>query len=57
MLGLGVGLFGQSAQNEARPRARDVGIEVGVLKPGPLNAITDAAGVKVGQTTIIRGDR
>jgi D-aminopeptidase len=46
-------LFGQT---EARPRARDIGIEVGVLSTGPLNAITDVAGVKVGQTTIIRGD-
>ncbi len=45
-----------SAQTEARPRARDIGIEVGVLPPGPLNAITDVAGVKVGQTTIIHGD-
>lgn len=44
------------AQTEMRPRARDIGIEVGVLPPGPLNAITDVAGVKVGQTTIIRGD-
>ncbi len=44
------------AQTEARPRVRDVGIEIGVLSPGPLNAITDVAGVKVGQTTIIRGD-
>jgi D-aminopeptidase len=31
-------------------------VEVGVLPPGPLNAITDVAGVKVGQTTLIRGD-
>jgi D-aminopeptidase len=46
-------LFGQA---EARPRARDIGIEVGVLPTGPLNAITDVAGVKVGQTMIIRGD-
>jgi D-aminopeptidase len=44
------------AQAEARPRVRDVGIEIGVVSPGPLNAITDVAGVKVGQTTIIRGD-
>lgn len=44
------------AQTEIRPRVRDVGIEIGVLSPGPLNAITDVAGVKVGQTTIIRGD-
>ena len=39
-----------------RPRARDIGIVVGVLPPGPLNAITDVAGVRVGHTTIARGD-
>jgi D-aminopeptidase len=43
-------------QTETRPRARDLGVEVGVLHAGPLNAITDVAGVKVGQTTLIRGD-
>jgi D-aminopeptidase len=42
------------AQNN-RPRARDLGIVVGILSPGPLNAITDVAGVSVGQTTVIRG--
>ncbi len=46
-------LFGQT---ETRPRVRDLGVQVGVLPPGPMNAITDVAGVKVGQTTIIRGD-
>jgi D-aminopeptidase len=45
-----------AAQNDSRPRARDLGIEIGVLPPGPLDAITDIAGVTVGQTTIIRGD-
>jgi D-aminopeptidase len=44
------------AQTESRPRVRDVGVRVGVLPTGPLNAITDVAGVKVGQTTLIRGD-
>jgi len=39
-----------------RPRAREAGVIVGVLKPGPLNAITDVAGVAVGQTTIVRGE-
>lgn len=39
-----------------RPRARDLGIVVGVLPPGALNAITDVAGVLVGQTTVVRGD-
>src|SRR5262249_55522679 len=41
---------------EPRPRARDLGINCGVLPTGQLNAITDVAGVRVGQTTIIRGD-
>ncbi len=38
-----------------RRRARDYGILTGILPPGPLNAITDVAGVKVGHTTIHRG--
>jgi D-aminopeptidase len=37
-------------------RARDLGIRIGVGTPGPLNAITDVAGVTVGQTTLVRGD-
>ncbi len=41
-------------QNIQRPRAREAGIIVGVLPPGPLNAITDVPGVMVGHTTIIR---
>jgi D-aminopeptidase len=48
-----------AAQNTApvsRPRASDLGLRVGVLPTGPLDAITDVAGVEVGQTTIIRGD-
>jgi D-aminopeptidase len=44
------------AQTSPRPRIRDLGIEVGILPPGPLNAITDVAGVRVGHTTLIRGD-
>jgi D-aminopeptidase len=44
------------AQQEDRPRARDLGIDVGVFQPGPLNAITDVAGVLVGQVTIREGD-
>ncbi|HMJ57903.1 MAG TPA: P1 family peptidase [Gemmatimonadales bacterium] len=39
-----------------RPRARDIGLVIGSLPPGPLNAITDVAGVRVGHTTIARGD-
>jgi D-aminopeptidase len=39
-----------------RPRAREVGLKVGILPPGPFNAITDVSGVKVGHTTIVRGE-
>ncbi len=39
-----------------RPRASDLGLKVGILPTGPLDAITDVAGVEVGQTTIVRGD-
>lgn len=38
-----------------RPRARDLGIVIGALPPGPLNAITDVAGVHVGHTTLVQG--
>ena len=44
------------AAGQARPRARDIGLEPGPLATGPLNAITDVAGVKVGQVTLVRGD-
>jgi D-aminopeptidase len=37
-------------------RARDLGIAIGTLPTGPLNAITDVAGVRVGHTTLISGD-
>ncbi len=39
-----------------RARARDLGIRIGRLTPGPWNAITDVPGVKVGHTTLISGD-
>ena len=45
-----------TAVTQSRPRARDLGITPGALEPGPLNAITDVAGVLVGQTTVISGD-
>jgi D-aminopeptidase len=38
------------------PRARDLGIRIGDLEPGPRNAITDVAGTKVGHTTIVERD-
>ncbi|MGZ5554997.1 MAG: DmpA family aminopeptidase [Candidatus Aminicenantales bacterium] len=50
---LAAGSAGQTSAE--RPRARELGLVVGVLPPGPLNAITDVAGVKVGQVTLIEG--
>jgi D-aminopeptidase len=44
------------AQPAGRPRARDLGIALGSLPTGPLNAITDVAGVRVGHVTLRRGD-
>lgn len=48
-------VFGVAAAQE-RPRARDVGLVVGVFPTGQLNTITDVDGVKVGHSTIIEGD-
>src|SRR5215218_7632313 len=45
-----------SVQTQNRPRARELGITVGILPTGTLNAITDVQGVMVGHTTLIRGD-
>lgn len=53
LLGLGAMAFGA----ELRPRARELGLKPGVLEPGPLNAITDVAGVRVGHVTLIEGER
>ena len=40
----------------SRPRARELGVVLGTLPPGPLNAITDVPGVRVGHATIVSGD-
>jgi D-aminopeptidase len=45
-----------SQTSSNRPRAREAGVVVGTLASGPLNAITDVAGVRVGHTTVIEGD-
>ena len=42
---------------DEKPRARDLGIEPGVLSPGVFNAITDVDGVKVGHVTVREGTR
>ena len=45
-----------AATAEERPRARDIGLAVGIFPPGAYNAITDVKGVLVGHETIIVGD-
>jgi len=51
-----MGVAAQNTSSPARPRASQLGLRVGILPPGPLNAITDVAGVAVGHTTLIRGN-
>src|SRR6476661_5836687 len=46
----------QSTPPSTRQRARELGIKIGILPTGELNAITDVAGVLVGHTTVVRGD-
>jgi D-aminopeptidase len=46
----------QTTNQSPRPRARDLGVVVGILPTGKNNAITDVAGVRVGHSTLISGD-
>ncbi len=55
LLGLGA-LSATLRAAEVRPRARDLGLKPGVYPTGPLNAITDVAGVRVGHVTLIEGE-
>jgi D-aminopeptidase len=48
-------LAGGLMASSDRPRLREFGLRTGALEPGPLNAITDVAGVRVGQVTLIEG--
>jgi D-aminopeptidase len=57
LIGTGVIALLAYLQSPLRPRARDLGIAPGALTPGPLNAITDVAGVRVGQVTLTDGDK
>ncbi|MCH9014291.1 MAG: P1 family peptidase [Gemmatimonadetes bacterium] len=45
-----------NAQENGSTTLREMGIEIGVLPAGPLNAITDVAGVAVGHRTVVMGD-
>lgn len=53
---VGVLWAGSMTAGQDRPAARDLGIAPGLGDPGPLNAITDVAGVRVGHTTLVAGD-
>ena len=44
-------------QESTRPRARDLGLTIGIFNTGEHNAITDVPGVHVGQTTVVEGSR
>lgn len=46
-----------AAASSPRPRARDLGVAPGIFKTGTHNAITDVSGVRVGQVTVVEGDR
>jgi D-aminopeptidase len=62
LLGITVVLAGSAwapqalASSSTRPRARDLGLAPGRYETGPSNAITDVAGVRVGQVTLVLGD-
>ncbi len=45
-----------SQHNTERKRVRELGISVGEMQTGPLNAITDVEGLLVGHKTLIKGD-
>jgi D-aminopeptidase len=51
-----VSVSAQNPSSNPRPRASELGLQVGILPSGPLNAITDIAGVAVGHATVIRGN-
>ena len=51
-----IGAVASEDTSGLRPRARDVGLVVGTFPTGPLNAITDVDGVRVGHSTVMRGD-
>lgn len=49
-------IFPTMLKAQEKKRARDYGVKIGVMQTGKLNSITDVAGVKVGHTTLIKGD-
>ena len=56
MLVAGLLLAAGALDAAERPRAREAGVVIGTLATGPLNAIVDVPGVRVGHATVIEGD-
>lgn len=52
-----VGMLPLIAEDQLKPRTRDLNIQIGILSPGKNNAITDVSQVRVGHKTIIKDDR
>ena len=57
VLGIAAPLVAPELTAQGRVRARDLGVAPGIFTPGTHNAITDVAGVRVGQVTLAEGDR
>jgi len=56
LAGRGAAQEAPSSSAQRRLRVPDLGLKIGVYQPGPLDAITDVAGVRVGQVTLVEGD-
>ncbi|HET7617400.1 MAG TPA: P1 family peptidase, partial [Vicinamibacterales bacterium] len=54
LIAVALAMVAQGASS-ARPRARELNIKPGMMPTGAFNAITDVAGVRVGQTTVVEG--
>ncbi len=55
-IGVAFAIIALAPQGQAQKRARELGVAPGVLRTGPLNAITDVAGLAVGHVTLNSGD-
>lgn len=57
LLWMGVSAMAFLTHANAQPKTvRELGLSPGVMRPGPLNAITDVVGVRVGQVSLLQGD-
>lgn len=56
LVALTIAAASQVGSQQPRPRSRELGLAPGTLRPGTLNAITDVAGVRVGQITLVEGN-